>query len=193
MSDAKGIFAALASVLAVVGNVPYLRDVIRRAITPHPYTWFIWSIVSGVTFVGGLVKGAGIGAVPTGVAESFTLVIFLFSLRNGFRGVAKVDHLFLAAALLALISWAITREPTAAVVIVVSIDLIAFAPALRKTWLDPRSEQPILFVANVIRHALTLGALQNYNLATILHSVSMIVTNTAMTLIIVLRRRGGAR
>ena len=76
----KTSIAIIATVLAFVGNISYLRDVIRERVHPHPYTWFIWSIVSMTTFFGGLAKGAGIGALPTGVAEGFTIIIFLFSL-----------------------------------------------------------------------------------------------------------------
>lgn len=175
--------------MALIGNVPYLRDVISCKIKPHPYTWFIWSIVSGTTFFGGLVKGAGIGALPTGISESFTLLIFIFSLRNGFSNVVKTDNYFLVAALLGLVPWIITKDPTISVIIVVIIDLIAFMPTFRKTWYNPTSENPILYMMNVTRHSLTLLSIQTYNIATTLHSFSMITTNTIMTFIIFTRRK----
>lgn len=137
--------------------------------------------------MGGLVKGAGIGALPTGIAESFTILIFLFSLRYGFQHVVKTDNYFLVAALLGLIPWIITKDPTLSVIVAVTIDLIAFMPTFRKTWLHPHTENPILFIMNVTRHSLTLLSLQTYNIATTLHSISMIVTNTAMTFIIFTR------
>ncbi len=81
----KEIIAIVAAVIAVAGNVPYLWDILCKRVQPHPYTWLVWTIVSGVTFFGGLAKGAGIGALPTGAAEIFTLIIFLFSLQYGFK------------------------------------------------------------------------------------------------------------
>jgi hypothetical protein len=175
--------------LAIIGNVPYLRDVITNKIQPHPYTWFAWSIVSAVTFSGQVVKGGGIGSIPTGVAELFTIIIFLFSLRYGFRDIAKRDTYFLIAALLGLIPWALTRDPTLSVVTVVGIDVIAFVPTLRKTWHNPKTETPILYAMNVLRHILTLFSLQAYNVATTLHSIAMITTNSLMTLFILCRRK----
>ena len=185
MKEAVAIIAAL---LAFVGNISYLKDVFRDRVRPHPYTWFVWSIVSMTTFVGGLVKGAGIGALPTGVSEGFTVIIFLFSLKRLFQGgvgrIRAIDNYFLAICLLGLVPWALTKDPTVSVVIVVLIDIVAFMPALRKTWAYPHTEKPLLYETNVVRHALTLYSLQAYNIATMFHSIAMICTNTIMTIFI---------
>lgn len=182
-------FAIIASVLAVVGNVPYLIDVYKKRIEPHAYTWFIWSIVSCVIFFGQVAKGAGIGALPTAVAEIFTIIIFFFSLKNGFKHIRKIDHVFLVIALLGLIPWVLTKDPTLSVIIVVGIDLVAFMPTLIKTFKYPKTETPLLYSMNVMRHLLALFSLQAYNIATMLHSFSMIITNTIMTVFILRKRR----
>jgi len=188
----KETIAIVAAVLAFVGNISYLRDVFRGRVQPHPYTWFIWSIVSMTTFFGGLAKGAGIGALPTGVAEGFTIVIFLFSLRLLVQGkvgrIRTIDHYFLAICLLGLIPWALTKDPTISVVIVVLIDIAAFVPTLRKTWTHPHTEKPMLYTMNVARHILTLFSLQSYNIATTIHSVAMICVNSIMTWILLRKK-----
>ncbi len=183
------VFVAAAVVLALVGNAPYLRDVIKNRIQPHPYTWLVWSIVSGVTFFGQVAKGGGMGSIPTGVAEMLTIIIFIFSLRYGFRNIQKRDTYFLIIALLGLIPWAMTNDPTISVITVVSIDVIAFLPTLRKTWKLPKTEIPILYAMNVLRHVLTLFSLDAYNIATTLHSIAMIIINSIMTLFILAPRR----
>lgn len=189
MTDFKLVTAIVASLLAFIGNISYLRDFVRGNIKPHPYTWFIWSIVSMTTFFGGLAKGAGIGALPTGIAEGFTIVIFLFSLASVFKGdvghIRKVDHYFFTLALLGLIPWWATKDPTFSVVTVVVIDLVAFIPTIRKTWQQPGTERPTLYEMNVGRHMLTLASLGAYNVATMIHSIAMILVNSAMTLILI--------
>lgn len=185
----KEIFVFLAVLLAVIGNVPYLRDVITNKIQPHPYTWLVWSIVSAVTLFGQIAKGGGIGSIPTAVAEGFTIIIFLFSLRYGFRDIAKRDTYFLIVALLGLIPWVITKDPTLSVVTVVGIDVVAFIPTLRKAWQRPHTETVSVYAMNVLRHILTLFSLDAYNIATTLHSIVMILINTLMTVFIVRPRR----
>lgn len=197
MFDLTVLMIIIASLLAIVGNLSYLRDALAGRVKPHPYTWFIWSIVSMTTFLGGLAEGAGIGAIPTGIAEGFTIIIFLLSLRYLFQDRAQhirpIDNYFLAIALLGLIPWALTKDPTISVVIVVGIDVVAFIPTLRKTWTHPETEQPLLYSMNVGRHVLTLLSLGSYNIATTIHSIAMIGINALMVLFIQRKRRRQSR
>ena len=180
--------AILAGIFAIIGNIPYLRDIIKKRIQPHPYTWLVWTIVSCIIFFGQIAKGAGVGAIGSGAAEIFTVIIFIFSLRYGFKKIRAIDTVFLIVALLGLIPWYLTHDPTISVIIAVAIDLCAFAPTVRKTWLDTRTETPMLFGMNVLRHILMLFSLQAYNIATTLHSIVMIIMNTGMTIIILFKK-----
>ncbi len=184
----KETYAIIAALLAIAGNIPYIIDIVRGRVKPHAYTWFVWSLVTGIVFFGQVAKGAGIGALPTLASELFTLIIFILSLKYGFKGITRTDTFFLVLALLGLIPWLLTKDPTVSVAIAVLIDLIAFVPTLRKTWMEPKTETPILFGSNVLRHGLALLSLQTYNVATMLHSIAMITTNTFMTLIIVFKK-----
>lgn len=185
----KLTIAIVAACLAIVGNVPYLRDIVKGRVKPHAYSWLVWTIVSGITFFGQLAKGAGVGAISTAASEIFTVIIFLFSLRYGFKPVKKIDTLFLLIALLGIIPWIITKDPTVSVIIAVSIDLIAFTPTIRKTWKHPTTETPMLYGMNVLRHILALFSLQAYNIATTLHSIAMITVNSCMTLLLTVKRK----
>ena len=131
----KVALAVLAALLAIAGNLPYLVDILKERVKPHPYTWLVWTMVSGIVFFGQLAKGAGIGALPTAASEIFTLIIFLFSLKYGFKGITKTDTAFLIFAFIGIGLWLLTKDPTLSVVVAVCIDLIAFVPTLRKTWL----------------------------------------------------------
>jgi len=184
----KESLVIIASLLALVGNIPYLIDVVKGKVKPHPYTWFIWTIVSCVVFFGQVAKGAGVGAIPTAVSEVFTLIIFLFSIKYGFKNPPKRDKYFLAIALLGLIPWFLLKDPTISVIIVVSIDVIAFIPTLYKTYRHPKTEAPLLYGTNALRHFLALGTLGAYNIATMLHSVVMIIINSLMVFFITTRK-----
>lgn len=185
----KIAFAIVAALLAVGGNLPYLRDILRGRVQPHPFTWLVWTIVSCVIFFGQVAKGAGIGALPTAASEIFTVIIFIFSLRYGFKKVTTTDKVFLAVALLGIVPWVLTKDPTVSVVIVVLIDLTATLPTIRKMWRHPETEVPLLYGTNVVRHLMALVSLQAYSVATVLHSVSMIISNTVMTGILLKKRK----
>lgn len=185
----KVAFAVIAAVLAIVGNVPYVIDVFKGKVKPHTYSWFAWSIVSCIVLFGQIAKGAGIGALPTAAAEVFTILIFLLSLLYGFKHPTRSDKIFLALALLGILPWILTKDPTLSVVIAVAIDAAAFVPTLRKTWSEPKTEDSVLYAMNVARHGLALGSLQAYNIVTMLHSVVMITLNSVMTVLIVRKKK----
>jgi hypothetical protein len=182
----KEAFAAIAALLAVAGNVPYVIDIFKGRVQPHAYTWFVWSVVSGIVFFGQIAKGAGVGALSTAVSEIFTIIIFLLSLKYGFKRVTRTDTFFLVLALAGIIPWVLTNDPTISVVIAVSIDVIAFMPTLRKGWREPESETPLLYGTNAARHIIALFSLQAYNVATTLHSIAMVATNSLMTLFVLI-------
>lgn len=185
----KETLAVIAAVLAIIGNVPYIVDIFRGRVQPHAYTWFISTIVTGIVFFGQIAKGAGIGALPTAASGIFTLFIFVLSLKNGFKQVTRIDTFFLVLALGGIVPWILTSDATVSVVIAVGIDLAAFIPTLRKTWLKPSTESPVLYGSNVLRHILALFSMQTYNIATTLHSIAMLTTNTAMTILLITSKR----
>ena len=120
-------------------------------------------------------------------------MIFLFFLKYLFKGnagpIRAIDNYFLVIALLGLIPWMITKDPTISVIIVVCIDIVAFIPTLRKTWARPETERPRLYEMNVARHVLTLFSLGAYNIATTLHSIIMILINSFMVYSIKRKKR----
>src|ERR1035438_7211511 len=126
-------------------------------------------------------KSHGIGALSTAASEIFTVIIFLLSLKYGFKNIRRIDKYCLIIALVGIIPWLLTKDPTISVVIAVSIDLFAFSSTVRKTWNEPKTETPTLYGMNVLRHIVTLFSFEAYNVATTLHSIVMIAANSLMT------------
>lgn len=174
------VLVILASLMAVAGNVPYLIAMVRKQIQPHAYTWLVWSVVSSIVLVGQFTKGAGIGIIPAIASDIFTFIIFIASLKYGFKERNRTDTYFLLLALAGIIPWVITKDATIAVIVAVAVDLIAFVPTLRKTIKEPSTESYWLYLMNVCRHILILITLAHYNVATTLHSIAMITTNVCM-------------
>ena len=183
----KLVFALCASALIILGQGLYLRDILREKIKPHPYTWLIWCIVALVLLFGQVDKGAGIGALPTAVALAGTTCILFTCVRHlTHRDVERItwfDHMFLIIALLSIIPWIITRDPTVSVIAIVCIDILAFIPTIRKTWARPQTERPIPYGLSATRHILSLLSLNTYNIVTALDSAVMVIMNVVMVMI----------
>ena len=61
-------------------------------------------------------------------------------------------------------------------------------PTLRKAWREPKTEAKMLYGANLVRHIFSLLSLETYNIATTLHSIAMLATNSLMSGILLISR-----
>lgn len=180
----KEIIGLIAVVLTFVGIYPYVVDIFRNKTKPHVFTWVVWALVTFIAFLGQWQKGGGPGSWTTGVSGILTIFIALISLKKGTKDITKLDWFMFVGALLGIIPWLLTKDPTLSVVILTIIDVVAFVPTIRKTIKDPGSETFISYVIHAIRHGLSIIALASYNLATIVYPASVGLMNIIIIFII---------
>lgn len=169
--------------LSIIGHTPYILDTFYGRTKPHVFTWFIWSVVTTLAFLGQLAKGGAAGAWGTGITGLMAITITILALRNKRMDITNSDRVFFGIAIIAIVLWVVTKDPTISVVIATFIDACAFLPTIRKTMKDPRSETFATYSLNILRHSLSLFALGSYNLATILYPAYLLTMNTVITII----------
>src|SRR6185312_6212480 len=99
---------------------------------PHMYTWLIWGLLQMVGASAIFKGGAGYGAWSLAVGGLFCLSIFVLSFKYGTKNIKRVDAYCLAGALVALVAYIFVHDPIYSVLLVVSIDFVAYLPTLRK-------------------------------------------------------------
>lgn len=185
----KAFFASLAMLLLFVGYIPYLRDAIRGTTRPHVFSFFIAMLVTSTLFFLQLSAGAGIGAWITGSVGFISLTLVLLGLRHGSRDIAKSDVFYLVLALVGLSLWLIADQPLLSTILLVATGILGFIPTLRKSWHDPNSETLSLWVVSAVRHGLSIFALVEINLITVLFPLVWVLVNTFMSAVLVMRRK----
>jgi hypothetical protein len=185
----KDALATLAIVLTFVGYSPYFRDLIAGRTTPHIFSWLVWSVVTTIIFALQLSAGAGLGAFVTLSVALISFAIFLIGLRKGHKNIKPIDVVFLVLALATIPIWLISDEPVLSMVLLSTIDLLGFAPTIRKSWNEPYSETLSLYVITFFRHSLSLFALQAYNIVTMLFPATWVIANLAFAVMLMYRRR----
>lgn len=45
--------------LGIIAYVPYLRDLLKHRIQPHPYSWFVWGTTAVIMAALQLLNGGG--------------------------------------------------------------------------------------------------------------------------------------
>lgn len=181
----KEIIGLITVVITFVALVPYIVDIFRNKTKPHIFTWAVWAIVTILAFIGQWQKGGGAGSWTTGVTGVITILIAFIALFKGSKDITKMDVAIFVGALIAIIPWYYTKDPTTSIVLLTIIDAFAFIPTIRKTLNDPQSETLMSYVLHAIRHSLSIVALANYNLATYFYPLVLAVMNVIVILAII--------
>jgi len=169
MQDIKTIISITAIILTFIGYIPYLRDTLQGKTTPHVYTWFIWGFVTAIAFGLQVEGGAGVGSWVTIVVAIICFTIFLLGMRSGKKDIALSDTIFFVLSFVALFLWLIAKQPVLSVILTSTIDLLGFAPTVRKSWNKPHSETLFTYELSTLRHGLSILALQQYSIVTWLY------------------------
>ena len=187
--DFKDILGGLAVLIAFAGYCVYFRQIFFGNVRPHAFSWFIWSILTGIGFVAQVVENGGAGAWTLGFSSIVTFLFFLISLRKGERQFVKADWLFLSAASFALLLWWFTKDPTLSVILVAITDATAAIPTFRKAFHKPWEDSATLFGLNSLKSAVSLFALSSFSLATWFYPTSLVFTNGLIVLTLLIRRK----
>jgi len=169
--------------------LPYLRDIFAKKTKPHIYSWLVWSIIQSVGVLAMIKAGASFGALSLGIGALLVIFIFLISFKYGTKNITKLDTFLLIAALGTTIYWIIEKDPLISVILVTVIDLVAFVPTYRKTYLAPHSETLSSYILDVASNLSAIVAIAIYSLTTTLYIASLVITNAIMVFILIFRRR----
>jgi hypothetical protein len=192
-SDYKAVFGVIASLIGLVSSVPYLADILRRKTKPHLFTWLVWGILTSIAFFAQVARQGGAGAWVTGVTALTCFVFTALAVRYGEKDIKPIDWLSLLGALLGLLLWAFTSDPLLAVILITIIDLIGFAPTLRKAYFKPHEETAVFFFLSIWKFGAGLVALGSYNLTTCLFPAAVALFNVIFVTTLLVRRRVLAR
>lgn len=189
MSEYKTISGALSVVLALIGYGIYFWQIFSGRIKPHAFSWFVWGLTTAIIFFGQLAKDAGAGAWATGAIAAACWVIFGLAIFKGQKNFIFWDWIFLLVALISLILWKLTRGPTIALILLTATDAMATLPTLRKAYHKPFEESLALFSLNGVKSVFSILAFRSYTFAAVLYPVMLVLFNSLVALVILVRRR----
>lgn len=189
-ADIKTIIGTIAIILTFTGYIPYIRDIRAGKTKPHLYSWFLWALVTAIVFALQFSGGAGVGGFVTAAAAIMCFAVIGLSLKHGVnRDIKPIDKLFIVLAFVALGLWIFAKQPVASAILSTVIDLLGFAPTIRKSWNNPYSETLSFYYLNTARFTLAVFALSQYSLVTALYPISWLLANGLFALMLIVRRR----
>jgi uncharacterized protein with PQ loop repeat len=183
----KELIGVVAVLLTFIGYIPYVKDSIKGKTKPHIYTWFVAGCVTAIAFGLQIEAKAGPGAFVTLAAGLVCICIFLLGLKQpkAERDITVIDSLLLMASLIALALWLLAEAPVMSIILLSTIEMLAFIPTIRKSWTKPHEETLSSYATNTLRFGLALLALNHYTIVTALYPATWIVTNGLFSLFLI--------
>lgn len=190
MYEIKNILGIIATIIVFIGYIPYIRDIIKGKTKPHLYSWFLWLLVTSIAFALQISDGAGSGAYVTLAAAIMCIVVIVLGfIQKSKINIVKIDTLFLVLAFIALFLWLIAKQPILSVILATIVDLLGFAPTIRKSWDNPYTETLSFYYLNSLRFGLAVIALQKYSIVTALYPICWLMANGLFAFMLIIRRK----
>jgi hypothetical protein len=185
----KYLLSTLAIVLTVLAFFPYIRSILQGKTKPHVFSWVIWGCTTLIVCFAQLADQGGAGAWPIGVSGIITIFVAVLAyVKKSDIEITKTDWLFFILAMTSLPIWYFTSHPLWAVAILTTVDVLGFGPTFRKAYNRPFEEHLMFFAIMTIRNLISIMALENYSLATVLFPAAIAGTCLIFILMVAYRR-----
>jgi hypothetical protein len=132
----------LGAVVSLSGIILYIKKILRGETKPNRISWLMWSIAPLIATFAGLEAGVRWAVLPVFMSGFGPLLVLIFSFASpkSYWKLELFDYLCGFFSCLALILWAITKQPLVAIIFAVASDASAAIPTLIKGWRHPESE-----------------------------------------------------
>ena len=150
----------------------------------------MWGLVTGIVFGLQITNKAGPGSFITLTAALMCFLVIILGVKFG--SVSKItnsDKVFLFLALVALVLWLVAKQPLLSVLTATAVDLLGFAPTIRKSWSEPFSETLSFYYLNTARFGIALLALSQYTVITALYPIMWLIANGLFAIMLNIRRK----
>jgi hypothetical protein len=187
--DALGI---LSVALAVLAAVIYIAQTLRGDVRPHPLSWFLFGVLSLTGYLVQRDQGARQGSWTL---LAMTVICFLFvavSVARGERTFSRQEWAFVAAAGAVFVLYLFTRDANVAAAMTTAIDALGYGPTFTRGWSFPRKDSVTSFAINGAKFVPSLMAMEPISFATSSYPATLLVLNTAVAIMLLMRRRATA-
>lgn len=184
----KEVIGAVAVVLTLGAYVPYYRDILKGKTRPHIYSWSLWGLLTILLVALQVKGGAGPSTWVTAAAGLLCAGVVILSVKNGKKDITVSDTVVAILSLMAIAFWLIAHQPILSMILVITADMLAFVPTVRKSWNKPYTETLSLYVTNAIRFLLALLAIDTYSFLSAAWPLAWALTNALFSLMLVVRR-----
>lgn len=182
-----------ATVIGIIGAIPYLIDTYRKKTKPHRVAWLIFLILSVIAFATQYALGARASLIFYGWFVVNNLLILSLSLRKdgGYGDINKLNITCFVLAMAAIVLWKTTDSALVALICVLVADGIGAALILVKAYKHPYTETMAMWALGSVATFLNILAVGSTEVSLLLAPVQIFLFNVGIVGAILLGRRMG--
>jgi hypothetical protein len=181
----------IATILGIVGAIPYIYNTYHRKTKPHRVAWIIFLILSLISFASQFSLGARASLVFFGwfVINNVILVLLSFRKNGGYGDISTINVISFVLAILSIILWKTTSSPLIALICVLIADGIGALLILIKSYKHPHTETIFMWILGSIACALNVLAVGKPDLWLLAAPLQLFIFNVAIVLAILLGKQ----
>jgi hypothetical protein len=185
------IFGFVATILGIVGAIPYIIDTYNKKTKPHRVAWLIFLILSIISLASQFAIGARASLIFFGwfVINNIIIVSLSFRKNGGYGDISVLNVASFSLALASIILWKITDSPLIALICVLIADGIGALLIVVKAYKHPYTETLIMWSLGIVAGFLNVLAVGDLSFAKLAAPTQLFLFNVAIVLAIVIGKK----
>jgi NAD/NADP transhydrogenase beta subunit len=184
------IVVLLGASLGLFGALIYAKDTLFGGTKPNRVSWLLWCLAPLIGTGASLAAGVTWAALPTFVAGLGPLIVLVASFANkkAYWKLEKTDYLCGLFSLLALVLWAVTKNPSIAIIFAIVADAFAAFPTIMKGWWYPETESSSAYLGGIVSAASAFTVITTWTFPQYAFPAYLVVVNIALAFPLVWKR-----
>ena len=179
------ILILLSSFLALVSPFIYAQAILKGKAKPHRTTRFVLLLITSLATASLFAQHDTVAIWLAAVSLFQSVLLFIFSIKYGMGGWGKIDILCLIVALLGIILWQTSKDPSLGLYASIAADCIGMVPALIKTYRFPKTEIWTSYAIDISAATLSLLAVKSFSLQQFSYPLYLVIINLLMVIFVI--------
>ncbi len=179
-----------ATIIGIIGAIPYLRDTYKKKTKPHRFAWLIFLILSTIALASQFSLGARASLIFYSWFVVNNLLLFGLSLRKnaGYGDVNRLNVFCFILAIFAILLWKSTDSALLALICVLVADGIGAVLILVKAYKHPRTETMAMWALGSIATFMNVLAVGSTKIELLAAPIQVFLFNVGIVVAILLGR-----
>lgn len=154
----ENIYGISAAALGVIGAATYIHDTYYRKTLPHRFAWFIFLIVSVISFASQAALGAEASLFYAGWFVINNIIIVGLSLRKngGYGDIQATNVIAFCLAMVGIVLWETLSSPLLALLCAIIADGTGALMIIIKSYKHPQTETLSMWALGIAASFLTM-------------------------------------